>query len=259
MVQGHFYDSSLSSDPWTTIWDSDVDGSDSGYFTIDYGFNTIADNLGHAVVVHESDGTRAACGVIGNGDEYLATVAAYPDYTGEYIVSGYVVVAAEYDGANTMRISCGLSGLEASTTGGIHIHIGTTCEDSEGIGENYYNSTYTNGIDPWTEVWDSDASGESTTAFVIDTGYSPEDNLAHSVIIEDSSGIPISCGIIISNASISNSGISTTSVIIIVVCVVIVVILLLIFWGLKKLGNSRNRKPAEVGDHKWAVLDQPEP
>merc|ERR1719285_841826 len=123
MVQGHFYSSSLSSDPWTTNWNSDADGNAYGNFTIDYGYNTLADNLGHAVVVHESDGTRAACGVIGNGDEYLATLDAYPDYTGEYNVSGYVVVAAEYDGANTMRISCGLSGLEASTTGGIHIHI----------------------------------------------------------------------------------------------------------------------------------------
>jgi len=252
MVQGHFYNSSWSSDPWSTTWSSDDDGNANGYFTIDYGYNTIADNLGHAAVVHESDGTRAACGAIGDGQEYLATLSSYPDYP--YDVSGYVVVAAEYDGATTMRISCGLSGLEASTTGGIHIHVGTTCDNKDDIGENYYDSTYTDGTDPWIEMWESDSSGDSTTSFVIDTGYSLEDNHAHALVIEDSSGIPISCGIVVSNMSVTSSGFSVNSLALILIIVCCVLFVALVFLG------RYLWKPRSGGwGHKWTVIEEPKP
>lgn len=234
MVQGHYYNLSFSSDPWNTItWSSDVSGNAYDYFTIDSGYNTIADNLGHAVVVHESDGIRASCGVIGGGEEYLARMSVYLGYTGEHDINGYVVAADEYDGANTLRITVLLSGLEVSTSGGVHIHEGTTCDDADEVGGHYYNSTHTNGTDPWTTTdWVSDSLGNSSTSFVIDSGYGLEDNLAHAIVIHDSTGSRISCGVLKStdeSSGSSSSGLAKDVMILIIVLVIFVVFLILYF------------------------------
>jgi len=229
MVQGHYYNPSLSADPWTTTWNSDDSGNAHGYFKIDSGYNTIADNLGHAVVVHESDGTRASCGLIGEGKEYLATASVYPGYTGDLSITGFVAVSSEYDGASTLRITALLSGLEVSTTGGVHIHEGLSCDDADDVGGHYYNSSYTNGTDPWTTEWVSDSLGNSSTSFVIDSGYGLEDNLAHALVIHASNGSRISCGVIkpINTESSNPSGLTLEILIVIIVLVLLVLFLIL--------------------------------
>ena len=73
--------------------------------------------MGHAVVVHESGGTRAACGLLGEGQEYVATMGEYPDYEGNFSLEGYIVVAEEQAGSSKIRVTYSLSGLEASTSG----------------------------------------------------------------------------------------------------------------------------------------------
>jgi len=208
MVQGHYYNSTVTEgiDPWTTTWSSTVDGNANGYFTMDDGYNTIANNLGHAVVVHESDGTRAACGIVGNSEEYLAIMAPYPDYDGGYSITGYIAVSSEYEGAMKLRLTCDLSGLEVSTSGGVHIHSGTTCAAANEVGGHYYNTNETNGIDPWITEWESDSEGSSTTMFLINSGYALEDNLDHAVVVHDSSGTRIACGTLKLLETIPSSG-----------------------------------------------------
>merc|ERR1719233_427639 len=103
MVQGHYWSSSVSTDPWNKTWTSNGSGLASGSFMINAGYNTAAENLGHAVVVHESTGDRAACGVLGGGMEYVSTMGIYPDYDGDVTVTGYVVVAEESAGSNSIR------------------------------------------------------------------------------------------------------------------------------------------------------------
>jgi len=188
------------------------------------------ENLGHAVVVHAADDTRASCGTIGDAREYLATAAPYPGYEGDHEITGYVVLAEAYAGASTLRVTVHLSGLEVDTEGGVHVHVGTTCADADDVGGHYYDSESLD-TDPWDTVWVSDGNGDSSTSFVIDSGYELSDNLDHSIVIHDSNGDRISCGVLIDphmNRSGSSSGFDTNALIIILICVALVIIIMVV-------------------------------
>ena len=64
---GHYWTPASSDDPWNsdTVYQSKSDGSAQGQVTVDCGY-ALADVLIHAIVVHDSEGTRIACGVIGS-------------------------------------------------------------------------------------------------------------------------------------------------------------------------------------------------
>merc|ERR1711884_244917 len=49
-----------------------------------------------------------------------------------------------------------LSGLPASSTAGLHIHAGRTCDDASGVGGHYFQGM---SRDPWTTTYMSDANG----------------------------------------------------------------------------------------------------
>jgi Cu/Zn superoxide dismutase len=65
-VGGHYY--KVGVDPWTTeggaIYTSDGDGLAMGSFTLMTGYDTISQNLGHAVVIHDQEGVRVSCGLL---------------------------------------------------------------------------------------------------------------------------------------------------------------------------------------------------
>jgi Cu/Zn superoxide dismutase len=65
-VGGHYY--KVSVDPWTTdggaIYTSDGDGLAMGSFTLLTGYDTMQQNVGHAVVIHDQDGVRVSCGLL---------------------------------------------------------------------------------------------------------------------------------------------------------------------------------------------------
>ena len=68
MVFEHYWDSSDSlPDPWTAeygaVYNSDNMGNANGSFMLDSGLGSAA-NDGHAVVVHDQNGTRVGCGVL---------------------------------------------------------------------------------------------------------------------------------------------------------------------------------------------------
>ena len=77
---GHFWTPATAPDPWLgmpAMWASDADGNAVGSFTVEGPYYTgngygYAGNLGHAVVVHNPNGTRVGCGVL------TATVNPYP-------------------------------------------------------------------------------------------------------------------------------------------------------------------------------------
>merc|ERR550539_2304562 len=72
LVGGHYWDSGVNGtnpDPWTpaygAVYSTNENGVAKGEFPLNsgYGFD---ENLGHAVVVHASDGSRVGCGVLIN-------------------------------------------------------------------------------------------------------------------------------------------------------------------------------------------------
>ena len=80
---------------------------------------------GHAVVVHSST-DKVACGIIGGAapTSFAVALDTYPGYTGSLSAAGSVSVFAQDD--TTLALNFALSGLEANTTAGIHIHAGVT-------------------------------------------------------------------------------------------------------------------------------------
>lgn len=118
------------------------------------------------------------------------------------------------------------------------IHVGTTCDTADDVGGHYYNSTYTNGSDPWsTTYWYSDSEGNSSTTFVIDSGYMLSDNVDHALVVHDND-TRVSCGVLKSTAtSESKKDKDNTMLVIVIVCGTVVVVLMII--GIAKVTNNR--------------------
>ena len=73
-VGGHYF--SVAEDPWTpdggATYDANKKGFAKGSFTLTSGEDMYADNVDHAVVIHDQDGTRISCGILkGNGHQQL--------------------------------------------------------------------------------------------------------------------------------------------------------------------------------------------
>jgi len=63
-VGGHYWSASLGEDTWkSTIWKSDAQGEANGILTLKTGYS-YEENLSHALVVHNAEGARIACGVL---------------------------------------------------------------------------------------------------------------------------------------------------------------------------------------------------
>jgi len=115
---------------------------------------------GRALVVHDEDGVRVACGILESTTGEVTTIGTYPSYTGDYAIVGTILVAPA---ANGISLRGTVAGLEASTSGGIHIHTGTTVVAASGVGAHYYPNEV---VDPWLYTyWYSDATGAASIAF----------------------------------------------------------------------------------------------
>ena len=81
-VGGHYWTPADSQDPWngvTTVYQSKADGSAQGQITVDCGY-ALAEVLTHTIVVHDSAGTKIACGTIGaeaaGGDDDVSSAVS---------------------------------------------------------------------------------------------------------------------------------------------------------------------------------------
>ncbi|KAH8043941.1 hypothetical protein JL721_12999 [Aureococcus anophagefferens] len=125
-------------------------------------------------------------------DRQVASIGAYPGYTGDIAVSG-VVVISETDGGIEMTGT--LTGLEASVTGGYHIHSGTTCASADDVGGHYFEGM---ADDPWTTNYESDSVGVSQTSlslddFTLDGAYPVAGRV---VVIHAADGTRVGCGVL---------------------------------------------------------------
>ena len=138
-VGGHYYDvASGEADPWaTTQYTTDAMGCatvniDMPSFSLDSSWPVAY----RAVVAHLSTDVKVSCGLIGTPSAAVAMVGAYPAYTG--ILSNVTGTVVVQDSASGITMTGTLAGLEANVVGGIHVHVGTTCETAESVGGHYY-------------------------------------------------------------------------------------------------------------------------
>jgi hypothetical protein len=193
---GHYFATGYA-DPWFTTW-SKTAGSTvaKGSFTVGAsGYDTIAENTNHAVVLHAASGARIGCGYAGAGNSLSASMGSYPGTSSG--VSGSVTVKVSMA---LLHVSYALTGLSSTdTSGGLHIHSGygeSVCSDASLPGGHYFDAGY---IDPWYTVWTKTAG--TTTASgsftVLASGYDTlADNYLHAVVAHAGSGARIGCGVL---------------------------------------------------------------
>lgn len=125
----------------------------------------------------------------------VATMSTYPDYTGaSSSVSGKVY--AKIDAYGQIDLEYDLEGMEADcTTCEIHIHAGITCDVADEVGGHYWITK----DDPWgtsTQVKSqSDGTAEGNILGIF-SGYGYAGNEGHAVVIHDSTGTKIACGVL---------------------------------------------------------------
>lgn len=115
----------------------------------------------------------------------VAAFGAYPGYAGEMTVGGSVNVSA----AAQFSVEWPLMTGADPAGGGVHIHVGTTCDTAGDVGGHYYADSL--ATDPWAGVDVNDGSatrliGGSALEYVVD----------HALVVHDSGGARIGCGLI---------------------------------------------------------------
>jgi hypothetical protein len=211
LVGGHYWDPAKTEDLWTAagVYNTTFKGNAKGSFSLTNGFDLEA-NLGHAVVMHDSAGTRIGCGVLSYSRDAAkgcvkrpqprvvleACVTKYPGYTGSLDMKGKI--KAKYGSASNSEVAMSFNLKEAAPnceTCGLHIHTGTTCDNADEVGGHYYDV-----VDPWTTeggaIYSSDSNGVAKGKFKVNAGHNVTLNDGHAVVVHDAAGTRYGCGIL---------------------------------------------------------------
>merc|ERR1712159_411102 len=88
----------------------------------------------------------------------------------------------------------GVYGLEKNKAGGIHIHTGKSCSNPGG---HYWDESEVGTADPWLTVkYRSNLNGVASGSVKIQSGHSLRENVGHAVVLHDSTGTKIACGLL---------------------------------------------------------------
>lgn len=123
--------------------------------------------------------------------KYLhTTISPFPGDTNSTI-TGEVI--ATFDNKGT-HLEWNLKGLEKNATGGIHIHVGESCADITGVKGHYWKQSTD---DPWGSVkWVSYENSTSVGTASLITNTNLKDNVGHAVVVHDSQGKKVGCGVL---------------------------------------------------------------
>ena len=182
----------------------------------------------------------------------VASILTYPSYTGTRTAVGTVVVTAPMadNYTSTLSLSYSLTGLEPSYAGGLHIHTGTTCEDSDYVSGHYYATS----ADPWTTtVETSDSDGASSGNFDVQAGLGfTSGAVGHAIVVHDGTD-RIGCGVCVQDdlvettvSTCSSDSDSLTTYIIVVSAIGGVLIIGVIAFVIVALCKNQKPKSADV-------------
>lgn len=205
---GHWWNSdALEADPWQTIMYNTTGGMPSvaSSIEVDTQLSTVQINK-RALVIHDFTGARIAGGniMMPVSEAIVSSFSLYPGSSSSLTVGGVMSVISSEDASGTQTLSWSLTGLDPACANtctvpnccGAHIHVGTDCSDASTIGGHYWDSSdYT--TDPWqTVMYNSSSLGSNAASVAVATGLGASDVLGRAMVIHDSTGARIACGII---------------------------------------------------------------
>eukprot|EP00041_Stephanoeca_diplocostata_P028064 m.784521 g.784521 ORF g.784521 m.784521 type:complete len:1221 (-) comp23299_c0_seq1:314-3976(-) len=129
-----------------------------------------------------------------------ADIGPYPGYSGTggavAPAQGYVDVSASLGTAGHLKLFYNLIVTEPGATGGVHIHSGTSCATVDGPGGHFYSTEVDQWAPAYGAVWTSDLSGIAVGTFDVFSGIPLADNTNHVVVVHNSAGGRIGCGVL---------------------------------------------------------------
>ena len=100
-----------------------------------------------------------------------------------------------------MNITYDLTGLEPSGTGGLHIHVGMSCDTPDAPGGHFW--TPTDAFDVWKDVQYTADGTTVTGSAIVPAGYDFSDNNGHAVVVHSAADSSrVSCGTLSSKAGL---------------------------------------------------------
>eukprot|EP00928_Gymnodinium_smaydae_P039376 TRINITY_DN26914_c0_g1_i1.p1 TRINITY_DN26914_c0_g1~~TRINITY_DN26914_c0_g1_i1.p1 ORF type:complete len:495 (-),score=44.36 TRINITY_DN26914_c0_g1_i1:126-1418(-) len=118
----------------------------------------------------------------------IASLSRYPGYTGPKEVTGHLSVKVD---ANGLSIAGRMMGIDASSSGGVHVHVGTSCSNASLVGGHYLAD---DGTDPWSTRWISDVNGISNVLLGLPSWH--HDILGRTLVVHSGNGTRIACGVL---------------------------------------------------------------
>jgi hypothetical protein len=212
-VGGHYWDDGEDGtipDPWNekTTYSTNEKGIAKGAFELNSGIG-FDDNIGRAVVVHASDGSRIGCGILQTNKaknckgtakpktQFLqGCVGPYPGSDSK--ITGKIVVAVDTE-TSDLKYNYVFKNVEKDVEGaGTHIHTGTSCDVDEEVGGHYWDDGEDGTIpDPWNDVtYDSNKRGKAKGVHELNNGHDFDDNFGRAVVVHASDGSRIGCGVL---------------------------------------------------------------
>ena len=124
-----------------------------------------------------------------------ANIMVHPDYTGELDPSGTVSIS--FDDDDHFLITTQVQGLEEKCEFcSVKVYSGGSCFDAIGPSELPFWNNQTVRNNPWEHVHYNSVGGTTHSAVATNTGHGPEGMEGHVVILDDSQGQHIACGIL---------------------------------------------------------------
>jgi len=131
----------------------------------------------------------------------------YPESSSKLNVVGHMAIATDGQ-SQTLRWS--MSGLDTAcvegwleiarpaNSCGVHIHTGTSCDTAAGVGGHFWDNDQLES-DPWkTTVYSAEggSSVQTSDSEIVTTGLTSDDILGRVMVVHDSTGARIACGVI---------------------------------------------------------------
>ena len=123
--------------------------------------------------------------------KHAAVLGLYPGYTGQQSqIQGYGEIIVK--SSTNLQVNYVLENLKPSSSGGIHVHTGSTCSAANG---HYYD---TDREDPWiVKKWTSDINGRAKGTFFVRPGPNSINVLGRTLVVHDSANSArAACGVI---------------------------------------------------------------